>query len=131
MGAWGTGFFDDDDAADWLWELSESADLAPVRRALETLDRKSEYLEAGECAIALAAAEIVAGLCGRPALGLPEEVSAWISAHDSLPAAELRPLAGRVAGRVLRDSELAELWRDSDGGTAWSANVDDLVRRLG
>jgi hypothetical protein len=130
MGTWGTGLFDDDDAADWAWELQESADLSVVRRALEAIDRKTVYLEAPECAVALAAAEIVAGLCGRPAQGLPEEVSAWIAAHDSLPAAPLQSLAKRVAERVLGDSELAELWRESDEWNGWSANVSDLLRRL-
>ncbi len=90
MGTWGTGLFEDDDAADWAWELQ----------------------------------------CGRPAQGLPEEVSAWIAAHDSLPAAPRKWLAKRVAERIRTDSELRELWEESDDWNGWSANVDDLLRRL-
>ena len=130
MGTWGTGLFEDDDAADWVWELQESADLGIVRAALEAIERKSQYLEAPECAVALAAAEIVAGLCGQPAQGLPEEVSAWIAAHDSLPATPLKALALRVVQRVQSDSELRELWEESDEWGGWSANVESLARRL-
>ena len=31
MGAWGIGTFDNDDAADWAYELEEAADLTPAR----------------------------------------------------------------------------------------------------
>jgi hypothetical protein len=130
MGTWGTGTFEDDDALDWAWELEEFPDLGVVQAALEAIDRSSAYLEAPDCTSALAAAEVVAALCGQPAEGLPEGVSAWVAAHSTLPPAALKPLALRVVQRILERSELRDLWRESDGFAAWSSHVQGVARRV-
>jgi len=36
MGAWGTGTFENDDAADWIAELDESNTVQPVVSALQS-----------------------------------------------------------------------------------------------
>lgn len=61
MGARGCGSFENDDAADWVYEL-ESGGVAAVASALEQVSSvaEDEYLEAHEASAAMAAAEIVA-----------------------------------------------------------------------
>jgi hypothetical protein len=65
MGAWGFGSFDNDDAADWIFELEESSGVTALVSAFKAI-KPDRYLEAPECSVALAAAEVVAALRGRP-----------------------------------------------------------------
>ena len=65
MGAWGLGNFDNGDALDWVVDLKEPSGLGILEKPLSAVQTKSHgYLEAPECSIALAAAEVVAALCG-------------------------------------------------------------------
>lgn len=131
MGAWDFGSFDNDDASDWLYELAESSDLSTILAALNTVDRMGgEYLEAPDCAIALAAAEIVAALRGHPVAKLPENAQAWVSAHRQLDGPALVPLALSVIQRIRTNSELRELWDESGDAAKWSETLDDLSSRL-
>ena len=75
MGAWGIGHFDNDEAGDWVWELEEAKSLAPVASAFDEVDASLDYLDAGIGCIALAAAETVAAVIGKPAEDLPESVA--------------------------------------------------------
>ena len=70
-GAWDTGPFDNDDALDWVWELSESNDLAVIEATLESAANSSGYLEAPTASMAIAAAEVVAALRGNPGQDCP------------------------------------------------------------
>ena len=59
MGAWGTGIFDNDGAADWSGDLATGGPSA-IKEALDAaLD--TQYLDSGEGACAVAAADVVAG----------------------------------------------------------------------
>ncbi len=73
MGAWGNGSFENDDAADFLTEVTEGEDFAPVREIFATVVNSTEYLEAPDASQAIAAAEIVAASCGRPTSAAQEE----------------------------------------------------------
>lgn len=126
MGAWGAGTFDNDDALDWLDDLVDGADDA-IRDALESTG--AEPLEAPDASSALAAAEVVAAALGRPAADLPGEVSDWLQASDARSAAALAPLARQAVERVRANSELKDLWEESDPAK-WTAAVDDLRKRL-
>ena len=66
MGAWGVGPFENDDASDWVYQLEGAEDLELVRGTLEAAANPQGYLEAPTCSEALAAAEVVAALSGRP-----------------------------------------------------------------
>lgn len=131
MGAWGTGVFDNDDALDWVSEL-ETEGLQAAGGAVQTvLEGAPNYLEAPECAAALAAAEVIAALRGRPAADLPPEVRTWISRHsDAAPGEDLTQNARRAVALVMEGSELAELWAESDEVSQWRAAVADLQARL-
>ena len=118
MGAWGSGSFENDDAMDWVIDLEEAGDLSILTDAFEAVtDQDADDLEAPDCAAALAAAEVVAAMAGRPAAALPDEVTAWIAGRE--PASgPLKALARRAVDKVLAGSELAELWEESDDNAA-------------
>jgi Domain of unknown function (DUF4259) len=128
MGTWGSGPFDNDDAADWAWSLTDSADDAVLRAAL-LAPLAAAKTEAPEGQVAIAAAEVVAAGLGRPSPALPEEVAAWVAAHP-LPWAELAGPARQAISRLRASSELRDLWAESGEGAAWAANVEHLERRL-
>ena len=77
---------------------------------------------------ALAAAEVVAALAGRPARELPEEVEEAIDGHEP-PSPALVTLAVESVQAVRAGSRLRELWSES-GEDEWLEHVDDLLVRL-
>lgn len=124
MGTWGSGPFDNDDAADWAWTLTADVDETVVAAAL------SSRVEASPSdAVVVAAAEVVAAAIGRPHPELPDEVAGWVAAHRDRPWAELVPVAATAVRRLRPASELAESWEESDDD-AWGFEVDDLLARL-
>jgi len=130
MGAWGHGPFDNDDAADWVSQLEESTGLSVVQSALDGIAGSGGgYLEAPACSEALAAAEVVAALRGRPAAILPEEVRAWAKGRASAPV-DLVEHARKVVRSIRSKSELRDLWEESEQFDAWSKVLDDLEARL-
>ena len=131
MGAWGTGPFANDDAADWAYELEDAADLGPVRQALAATLDTDGWLEVPEAAIATAAAAVVAGSFDGAVAGLPEEVADWLDDHPDAAGPQDARLAVDALQRVIsEDSELLRLWADSPEGPAWAREVDALHARL-
>ena len=131
MGAWGTGAFDNDDAAEWAYELEESADLTPARQALSATMDNDVYLERPEGACAVAAASVVAASFDGHLKGLPEEVADWVDAHPDIASRGDARLAVDALERVMsEESELRGLWRDAPEGPAWAQEIDKLRQRL-
>ncbi|HSM83145.1 MAG TPA: DUF4259 domain-containing protein [Nodosilinea sp.] len=134
MGTWSVDAFGNDDAADWAFELADSADLSLVEAAIDGALAEGDYLDAPEAAIALAATEVLARLNGqwgdRNAYTAPAD--AWVEQIEVRPTPELLGRARAAIDRILgADSEMAELWQDSDDYEAWLASVQDLRSRLG
>jgi hypothetical protein len=123
MGSWGSGPFDNDDAADWAWQLTPEAD---ERVVAATLTPRAE--RAPSDAAAVAAGEVVAAGIGRPHAELPVEVAEWVAARRDRPWAELVPLAVAAVEQLRGGSDLADEWAEADD--AWSYEVDDLLDRL-
>ena len=131
MGAWSIGAFANDDASDWVYELEGADDLALCRDALEEADEVHGYLDAGEGARAIAAAEVMAAAAGRRGKDVPEEVDAWLDTVKPKPTDGDLALARRAVERVRgARSELAETWTASPSKGDWLASIDDLVARL-
>ena len=132
-GAWDTGPFDNDDALDWVWELSESNDVSVIEGTLHAAASESSYLEAPAASMAIAAAEVVAALRGNPRPELPGEVTEWLQAHDVVVGDDLLKIARRAIENVRKpdSSELAQLWLDSEElMKVWLTGLDDLLQRL-
>lgn len=150
MGAWGTGIFENDDALDWLCEWQDADDgvgdedepgkFAYVIGALAVAVDTKGYMEVDTGGCALAAAESVAAANGKigPEMKKPEgalaELLAWSKGRqaDDLRTTQARRLAMDAVDRVLAEnSELAELWSESEDSESWRGRVADLRARLG
>lgn len=132
-GAWDTGPFDNDDALDWVWELSESNDLSVIESTLRNAADESAYLEAPTASMAIAAAEVVAALRGNPRSELPVDVAEWVQAHPIAVDDDLLQVARKALERInnLESSELAQLWAESgEPMDIWLADLDALLQRL-
>lgn len=130
MGAWDSSSFGNDDALDWIDELQESRDLRLLRGTLTALLQEEEYVQAPDCACAVAAAEVVAALQGRPAPDLPDEAVAWVAARRALPLGDLAAVAVEALDVILAESELRELWAEQGQLAAWEQQVLELRGRL-
>jgi hypothetical protein len=130
MGAWSHEPFDNDTASDWADVLMDATDLSHVEATLDVvLDASGSYLEAPEGEEAIAAVAVLAQLLGRspPISNAPEGLQAWITGVGVRPSAALLEKARRVIDRVVaEDSELAELWDDSESAADWRASLAAL-----
>tara|TARA_B100001989_G_C24547027_1_gene471602 strand:- start:57 stop:455 length:399 start_codon:yes stop_codon:yes gene_type:complete len=129
MGAWGYKTFDNDDASDWLYDLEETSDLSLIEETVK--QGQGDYIEAYDGCNILAAAEIIAALKGQASNDLPEEAEAWIDQNKNLDIKNIEKQVFEAVDRVLSDnSELKELWQDSDDYEAWLEDVNKLKERL-
>lgn len=133
MGAWGFGSFENDDAGDFLGDLTDSGDLALIREAIDNVLTSTEYVEAPDACMAIVAAEVVAAALGRPTLAAQqeEELTRWLSRIrpriDTGLAAQARDALARI---LAPNSELRELWEETDDLSDWQASVLELDRQL-
>src|ERR1700739_1944312 len=111
MGAWAEGSFDNDDAGDWMGDLGKAEDISVLEEAFSAVNDlgTDDYLEAPECSVAIAAAEVVAAMRKRPATKLPEEVTEYVARIGPPPPA-LVAAALAALERIRTKSELKELW---------------------
>ncbi len=130
MGAWGVGHFDNDDAGDWVWELEEAKSLGPVDTAISTVESSTDYLEAPDASIGLAAAETVAASIGRPCGDLPRTVAEVVAGLDSPANPDLVSRTRSAVVKIGSNSELKELWEETDDFAEWQSKVNDLASRL-
>jgi Domain of unknown function (DUF4259) len=131
MGAWGTGPFDNDDAADFatsLDHLQPDHRVGAIRDALTEALEQTDYLDRDVGGAAVAAAALVAAQGGN---GLP--IDCIHGPKQLIPelSTDLRPIAALALARVLGEcSELNELWIDSPDGEAWLHMVAQLTEAL-
>lgn len=133
MGCWAIDSFGNDDAADWLGDLIEAKDLSPARRTVSDLLSEDGYLDAPFATEALAAIEVVAAALGRPTgtAQSQEKLMTWIAKVKPVADTSLVSDSARAIERILGpDSELRELWEESDEFAEWQANVEKLRSAL-
>lgn len=125
MGAWGTGPFDNDDAADFAGDLSAGAEISFE----EVFDLPDGYIEIREASNVLAAAAlVVAAKTGRMD-AVPRDLQDWVrGAKDELVLHA--PRARDAVRRVREDSELKEAWSDPRSQNDWEAAVSALEMSL-
>jgi len=133
MGTWSIHAFGNDEAADFAIELSESSDLDLIQSALEDVIAADEYLEAPEADRGIAAAAVLALLNGQEIPGaLDEAISTWVKSQTTKPGSALLTKAQVVIERVLSEnSELAELWIESDEYESWQDGLRLIKASLG
>lgn len=132
MGAWGAGPFDNDDAGDFADTVAVRGGIAAIKSAFDQVFA-ADYVEAPLAWEAVAGADIIAMLAGRPGdkTDYPESIQAWAKKAAHTPSATQMEDARRALDRILApQSELLELWTDSDELEAWKASLEDIKRRL-
>ena len=130
MGAWATGSFDNDEASDWIYELPQADDLSVLEEAFSRVIECKGDLEAPDCSVAIAAAEVVAALRQRPCAAPPDEMREFVSRIATPPSPALVGLALQALERVKTESELQELWDESDSRAEWQQAIAELEGRL-
>jgi Domain of unknown function (DUF4259) len=134
MGAWAADTFGNDNACDWAFDLEKSKDLSLVENTLDAvLSQGEEYIDASNASEALAAIEAIARLQGNwgERNAYSEPVDKWVEKTKFQPSARLAQKAHRVIERIVaEDSELKELWEESDDYEAWLAFVAELKSRV-
>lgn len=130
MGTWSHEPFGNDTANDWAYDLEEHKDFSLVDQALQrVIDIGGNYLDADVAAEAIAAAEVIAKALGRGTQldVYTEKVDAWLGSVVSKPKSELIAKGHAALTRILGpDSELRELWEESDEFGLWQNAVKSL-----
>lgn len=133
MGAWGLGSFENDEAADFLAEVTGSGDLSLIREAIDNVVTSTEFVEAPDACRAIVAAEVIAAALGRPtAEALQQDgLSRWLARiRPGIEPALAHAAQAALAQIVAPNSELLELWQDTDDLAEWKALVTDLKQQL-
>lgn len=130
MGAWGSGYFENDDASDFVGDLTDARDWHVAEAAFQrVISAGDEYLEAPESSIAIAAAAVVAHRLGRLSLDLEPDYLAAIASLNA-PDAELVSKARAALARIKQQSELGDLWEEGGAKAAWLATVETIEDAL-
>ena len=135
MGSWSSDSFGNDDALDWLAELSDDGGVRLIKETLESVAEHptDEVLEAPQCCCAIAAAEIVAAALSQTTeeeVDLPEEAQDWLDSHRSEVDEAHALLAEQALRRITLNSELKELREEPETADEWSNSIMDLQERL-
>jgi hypothetical protein len=136
MGTWAPDAFGNDYAQDWASDLHETSNMDAVEDTLDTaLEAPDGELEAPFAAEALVAVEVLARLQGKGGARTRDSttVDEWVDARKpkAKPRADLAAKAVRVIERVLAEqSELRQLWEESEHYEEWRASVEDLRARV-
>lgn len=125
MPAWGTKTFEEDTALAWINELTDSED--PREFLIECLTLDSGAIDADQGAVVLAASETLVAMLDEPRIGVPEELVDWVGDNDCDDVSDLPELALTALKKVLgKNSELFEIWSDSDEFDDWKENIDQM-----
>ncbi|NOQ35874.1 MAG: DUF4259 domain-containing protein [Methylococcaceae bacterium] len=134
MGAWGVGNFENDTACDWGYELEQSDDLSFVNRTIQQiLEDNGNYLDADLACKGLAAIETIVRLMGKQSeqSAYSEAVDNWVKTHPLNVDDDSKINAIKAIERILaHESELAELWEETDEYQDWIIAVTELKTML-
>lgn len=132
MGDWDVGAFDNDTAKDWLTDLMHGESTSPILRAIVNVAKMpaSDYLQAPECEVAVAAAELVVAARGKASESIPSEAVNWIKQRKFVAGKEVVAMALKVLRRIEENSELKEVWSDTTSAKDWKRSISDLKKRL-
>ena len=144
MGTWAVDAFGNDFAQDWAEDLHETTNMDAIENTLDTaLADAGGELEAPLAAEALAAIEVLARLQGKGGQRSEDSaaIDAWVDARKAAaeakakgplkPRTDLAAKAQQALARIVSEqSELRQLWEESEHYAEWRAAVDELAARL-
>ncbi|RYU95728.1 DUF4259 domain-containing protein [Emticicia agri] len=137
MGAWGTGYFEDDCALDFVDELEREGNPKETINYALDIPIDVEYLGVEEgCAIIVSATYIdrqINGTIFTP-IGRNDtySVDTFADRHPEVDLSDLREKAIQALHSVLcENSELNELWSENeDDYPLWRQGLEELIGRL-
>jgi hypothetical protein len=126
MGAWGSGYFENDGALDALAELSGEPTFDRIMQIFE--GSKAPYIETDIAEAIVATAAIVTGESGGARNARASQIYAALGV---LPASVKKSAIEALQG-VLTRSETAELWANAAPADrqAWMFGIDELIMKL-
>lgn len=135
MGTWAVDAFGNDFAQDWAADLHEVSNMDAVAETLDVVLQGGGELEAPLAAEGLVAVEVLARLQGKGGEQTEDSamVDEWVEARKAKhkPRADLSEKAQKAIERILSEqSELRQLWQESEHYEAWRASVLALQARL-
>lgn len=130
MGAWGTRNFENDGSQDWIFDLIENKDGGLVADTLARIINHIEAPEIPDCEEALAAAELISALVGRPSEDFPEDPLDQLDVLNLIGTRALRNQAIAAVNKIVAASEMKNYWEDAGHGEAWAAVQAGLIKRL-
>jgi len=136
MGAWNEENFGNDDACDWVSLLVESRGTSVLLMPIDLVNTKQGYLESYECSEALAVAEVIAAALTNDYSCVPESIIKWLNekpgffARKPLIKNEYANMARLAVEKIIGDSELKELWQESDHYERWRYIQQKLLAKL-
>ncbi len=135
MGTWSHEPFGNDQACDWASELEESTGFGVIDQAFDQIiaDKNEAIIDADFGSVAYAAAEVVAQILGEGTQDLDflDGVTQWIDQLSSrAPNALIQKAIITLDILVQENSELDELWKESDDYDDWQKNIDELKELL-
>lgn len=132
MGAWGAGPFQNDDALDFLAELSELPPDGMGSRIMSALALPSDgYLELHQACAAIAAAGLIAAARSAALESLDEEALVVVQPDEALGDDQVRDLALTALVRANGEwSEWRDLWSKSGSREEADQMITDLRAKL-
>lgn len=128
MGAWGYGNLENDTVLDWVVDLLETEDLSLITESI-TMVLEDDYLDADTAAIATGAIEILAALQNRPGKEeFDDKLNEWIKEHKG-KGANLLVTAQKALEKILLESELKDLWEETEEYENWVKTIKELEER--
>jgi hypothetical protein len=121
MGTWNTKPFGNDTASDWLWELEKATDESVLKTALGAEADGDETI---------AAAAVIEAARRQPIGKLPPKAKAWVSERGFVPSDALVKAAIDAVEKIKTQSELRELWAESNSLNSWLQQMDSLLAGL-
>lgn len=130
MGSWSNKPFGNDTALDLTSRLLTADSEDPVSSCIrDALDSK-DALDATMSEEAIAAAALIAAAANESIRAVPKDVSAWIWTRGYVPDKALIKDAATVVQAVMEQSELRDLWEESDGLQGWLKATENVRQRL-
>ncbi len=130
MGYWGIKTFENDSAQDWIFGLEEEKNLAIVALKFGELfstyhANKKVLIDDDLASQALAAAEIVSALLGKPSFALPPTLKKWLEKNKTY-SKELVSVFNELAKTNALENKSETLWKDCTKAQKWNLILDSL-----
>lgn len=129
MSTWGYYNFDNDLAADLAAKFRDTHSLGLLSEALADIP-SAETIGNDAAQEALAAAELVAALLGKPGEDLPADLLPITVQLNPAESTTLQGLAREAVHAVSKRSDLQAHWTKGDNKKEWQQRQQDLLHRL-